>query len=260
MDCFGTYHGKCWRDTFQTVSTANAEDTPILWSWSIVVNGNGCLNMPHALTCARSQQKGSEARLDKKCDENVADTTAKRKTPQKTNPILRAKKNMDMLRFCANNNVLVPFFSAHWNCAEFREFLKLQCYKTMRICTFFCVVHNRRFLIKSCNDTRGKQSAGLFFLSSSTHFMITSFFHPEELEHEIVEECRVREARMFRAELQETSTSALGPTHPMDTPVRNPNAPFCFARKSKMRERTTLEATRVTPLHSVALETQNLDP
>ena len=50
-----------------------------------------------------------------------------------------------------------------------------------------------------------------------------------------MEECRVREARMFRAELQETSTSALGPTHPMDTPVRNPNAPFCFARKSKMR-------------------------
>ena len=48
--------------------------------------------MPHALTCARSQQKGSEARLDKKCDENVADTTAKRKTPQKTNPILRAQK------------------------------------------------------------------------------------------------------------------------------------------------------------------------
>lgn len=65
--------------------------------------------------------------------------------------------------------------------------------------------------------------------------MITSFFHPEELEHEIVEECRVREALMFRAELQETLTSALGPTHPMDTPVRNPNAPFCFARKSKMR-------------------------
>lgn len=65
--------------------------------------------------------------------------------------------------------------------------------------------------------------------------MITSFFHPEELEHEIVEECRVRQDRMFRAELQETSTSALGPTHPMDTPVRNPNAPFCLARKSKMR-------------------------
>ena len=48
--------------------------------------------MPHTLTCARSQQKGSEARLDKKCDEDVADTTAKRKTPQKTNPILRAQK------------------------------------------------------------------------------------------------------------------------------------------------------------------------
>ena len=47
--------------------------------------------MPHALTCARSQQKGSEARLDKKCDENVADTTAKRKTLQKTNPILRVQ-------------------------------------------------------------------------------------------------------------------------------------------------------------------------
>ena len=48
--------------------------------------------MPHALTCARSQQKGSEARLYKKCDENVADTTAKRKTPQKTNPFSGPKK------------------------------------------------------------------------------------------------------------------------------------------------------------------------
>ena len=48
--------------------------------------------MPRALTCARSQQKCSKARLDKKCDENAADTTAKRKTPQKKNPIFKAQK------------------------------------------------------------------------------------------------------------------------------------------------------------------------
>ena len=131
-------YGKCWRDTFQTVSTAKAEDTPMLWSWSIVVNGNGGLKMSHASTCARSQQKCSETRLDKKRDENVADTTAKRTTPQKTNPILRAQK----IWICYDSLQITMFWclflSAHWNCAEFREFLKLQRYKTMRSCTFFC--------------------------------------------------------------------------------------------------------------------------
>ena len=110
----------------------------MLWSWSIVVNGNGGLKMPHALTCARSQQKGSEARLDKKCDENVADTTAKRKTPQKTIPILRAQTIWTCYDSLQITMFYCHFFSAHWNCAEFREFLKLQCYKNMRICTFFC--------------------------------------------------------------------------------------------------------------------------
>ena len=62
--------------------------------------------MPHALTCARSQQKGSEARLDKKCDENVADTAAKRKTPQKTNPIFRAQK----IWTCYNSMQITVFY------------------------------------------------------------------------------------------------------------------------------------------------------
>ena len=90
------------------------------------------------MTCARSQQKCSEARLDKKCDENAADTTAKKKNASKNEPHFQDQKNMDMLQFYANNNVLVTFFSAHCNCADFREFLTLKCYKTMRISTFFC--------------------------------------------------------------------------------------------------------------------------
>ena len=144
--CPKTMYGKCPRDTFQTVSTAKAEDTPMLWSWSIVVNGNGGLKMPHALTCARSQQKGSEARLDKKCDENIADTAAKRKKPQKTNPVFRAQK----IWTCYNSMQITVFywrfFSAHCNCADLREFLKLQCYKTMGISTFFCCSQQRRSL------------------------------------------------------------------------------------------------------------------
>ena len=63
------------------------------------------------------------------------------KNGSKNEPHFEGPKNMDMLRFPAKNNVLVPLFSAHWNCAEFREFLKLQCYKNMRICTFFCCSH-----------------------------------------------------------------------------------------------------------------------
>ena len=62
--------------------------------------------MPHALTCARSQQKGSEARLDKKCDEHVAETAAKRKTPQKTNPIFRAQK----IWTCYNSMQITVFY------------------------------------------------------------------------------------------------------------------------------------------------------
>ena len=63
--------------------------------------------MPHALTCARSQQKGSEARLDKKCDENVAEET---KNASKNEPHFQGPKNMDMLHFRANNSVLLTFF------------------------------------------------------------------------------------------------------------------------------------------------------
>ena len=94
----------------------------------------------HVQTCdeIRVHSTCSEARLDKKCDENAADTTAKRKTPQKTNPVFRAQK----IWTCFNSMQITMFqwrfFSAHCNCADFKEFLKLQCYKTMRISAFFC--------------------------------------------------------------------------------------------------------------------------
>ena len=42
----------------------------------------------------------------------------------KNEPHFQGPKNMDMLEFHANNNVLVTFFSAHCNCADFRKFLK----------------------------------------------------------------------------------------------------------------------------------------
>ena len=48
----------------------------------------------HVQTCdvSRVHSTCSQARLDKKRDENAADTTAKRKMPQKMNPIFRAQE------------------------------------------------------------------------------------------------------------------------------------------------------------------------
>ena len=137
---------------------------PLLWSWSIVVNGNGGLKMPRALTCARSQQKCSEARLDKKCDENAADTTAKRKTPQKTNPIFRAQK----IWTCYNSMQITMFywrfFSAHCNCADFWEFFQIAMLQNHKNFHVFQLFTKDVFLINSCTYTRGKQSAGMFLM------------------------------------------------------------------------------------------------
>ena len=47
---------------------------------------------------------------------------------------------MDMLRFPANNNVLVPYFSAHWNCAEFErisEIAMLQKHENLHVFLLF---------------------------------------------------------------------------------------------------------------------------
>ena len=56
---------------------------------------------------------------------NAADTTAKRKTPQKTNPIFRAQK----IWTCYNSMQITMFywrfFSAHCNCADFWEFFQI---------------------------------------------------------------------------------------------------------------------------------------
>ena len=81
--------------------------------------------MPRALTCARSQQKCSEARLDKTRDRKCSRYFSETKNASKNEPHFQGPKNMDMLQFYANNHVLVTFFSAHCNCADFREFFQI---------------------------------------------------------------------------------------------------------------------------------------
>ena len=68
MDCFGAY--------FTNVQTCDVTRVQSATEWTASVHTSHM----------------SEARVDKKCDENQADTTAKRKTPPKTNPIFRAQK------------------------------------------------------------------------------------------------------------------------------------------------------------------------
>ena len=149
MDCFGT--------CFTHVQTCDVTRVLSATEWTASVHtlhmskpvmqlvfnvlGNGRANSVIMKYCRQWQWRFENAscldlckitakmfriRLDKKCDENAADTTAKRKTPQKTNPIFRAQKNMDMLQFHANNHVLVTFFfPAHCNCADFRDFFQI---------------------------------------------------------------------------------------------------------------------------------------
>ena len=68
MDCFGTY--------FTHVQTSDETRVQSATEWTASVHAS------HV----------SEARLDKKCDENAGDTTAKRKTLQKMTPIFRTEK------------------------------------------------------------------------------------------------------------------------------------------------------------------------
>ena len=98
--------------------------------------------------------------MRRKCSRYHSET----KNGSKNEPHFQGPKNMDMLQFHANNNVSVTFFSAHCNCADFREILKLQCYKNMKISTFLCCSQQILFFTKACSYTRGKQSAGMFLI------------------------------------------------------------------------------------------------
>ena len=80
--------------------------------------------------------------MRRKCSRYHSET----KNGSKNEPHFQGPKNMDMLQFHANNNVSVTFFSAHCNCADFREILKLQCYKNMKIFTFLCCSQQILFL------------------------------------------------------------------------------------------------------------------
>ena len=99
-----TMYGKCWRHTLQTVWPAKAKDNLILRSSSMLVNGNGGLKIPHALTCARSQQKCSEGRLDKT-------TTKMQPIPQRNEK--RLKKQTPFSRPKRYGHVTIP---CKWRC------------------------------------------------------------------------------------------------------------------------------------------------
>ena len=151
MDCFGTYltHVETCNVTVHTGSidiegthskqcqqqkrrTPQCCDHEVLSSMAMEVWK--CLMPWLVQDHSKHVPKLDLTKARRKCSRYHSET----KNTSKNEPHFEGPKNMNMLRFPANNNVLVPFFSAHWNCGEFREFLKLQCYKTMRICTFFC--------------------------------------------------------------------------------------------------------------------------
>ena len=97
--------------------------------------------------------------MRRKCSRYYSET----KKASKNEPHFQGPKNMDMLQFHANDHVLVTFFfSAHCNCADFREFFQIAMLQNHENFHVFQLFTTDVFLIKSCTYTRGKQSAGMF--------------------------------------------------------------------------------------------------
>ena len=78
MEFFGTF--------FTHVQTCDVTCVQSATEWTAAVH------TLHMCDEIRVHSTCSEARLDKERDENAADTTAKRKMPQKMNPIFRAQE------------------------------------------------------------------------------------------------------------------------------------------------------------------------
>ena len=126
-------YGKCWRHTLQTVWPAKAKDNLILRSSSMLVNGNGGLKIPHALTCARSQQKCSEGRLDKTTTKMQPIPQRNEKRLKKQTPFSRPKRYGHVTIPCKWRCFSDVFFSARCKYSDFRQILTFQCLKNIWI-------------------------------------------------------------------------------------------------------------------------------
>ena len=167
MDCSGTY--------FTHVQTCDVTRVQSATEWTASVHilhivfqvlrewtASCTYCYGHVQTCfdeIRVHSTCSEARLDKKCDENASRYHSETKNVSKNEPHFQGPKNLDMFQVHANNNVSVTFFFLPIVIAQIlKKFWNCNVTKTWKF-SRFSVVHNRcSLLIQRHATTRAENS------------------------------------------------------------------------------------------------------